>query len=76
MIAYGIATSFQVLSNLSNTSEMPLPEEDEGEEEGEEDKEEEEQEEKRKSICSLFDGGRQPPSKLTVNYLMEVRAVV
>lgn len=73
MIAYGIATSFQVLSNLSNTSELKLEAAEGAEEEGAVGKEEaaaalKEQE----RFAGLFDGGRLPPKKLSVNYLMEV----
>ena len=83
MIAYGIATSFQVLSNLSNTSVMTVQDDamenmDSDEDEEVEDMLEEEdakmkQEERFKH---LFDGERLPPKKLTVNYLMEVRTVL
>ena len=69
MVAYGIATSFQVLSNLSNTTFITI---------GENGVEEMEQETRRKDeqIASLFDGGRLPPKKLTVTYLMEVMYIL
>ena len=49
MIAYGIATSFQVLSNLSNTSEMRVPEKEKekGEGEGGDDAEDDAEEARR-----------------------------
>ena len=61
MIAYGVATSFQVLSNLSNDS-MMVPEEDEEESTDNDDED----------FKELFDNGKLPSRKLSVNYLMEV----
>lgn len=60
MIAYGVATSFQVLSNLSNDS-MMVPEE--GEEESTDNDDED--------FKELFDNGKLASRKLSVNYLME-----
>jgi hypothetical protein len=76
MIAYGIATSFQVLSNLSNTSEMRVPEKEKEKGEGGDDAEDDAEEARRiqeeQKYKHLFVGGRLPSKKLTVNYLMEV----
>jgi len=78
MIAYGIATSFQVLSNLSNTTVMTvqeqhnMPDDDDDDEEVEEYQDDEavKAREEQERYEYLFDG-RLPSEKLTVNYLME-----
>lgn len=71
MIAYGIATSFQVLSNLSNTTVIATKDDVEEEDEHGTFRHRDDTRHSQ-SFASLFDGGRLPPAKLTVNYLMEV----